>query len=141
MCCDSVFVWKSLFSFSIARRSNTGPRAAIQPIRRPPANGLRQRVAVDHVPGRQLAQRRRQLAVETHVGVDAVLEHEEVPLAGQRGQALAAPGAEITACIHSPLAQSTMIAMIATARPPAIMRSAVSRFPWSRTKPPVITIA
>ena len=36
MYCDSVFEWKSVFSFSIASRSNTGPRAAIQPIRRPP---------------------------------------------------------------------------------------------------------
>ena len=36
MCWGSVLVWKSVASLSIASRSKTGPRAAIQPIRSPP---------------------------------------------------------------------------------------------------------
>ena len=36
MCCVSVGLWKSLSSLSIASRSCTGPRAAIQPTRSPP---------------------------------------------------------------------------------------------------------
>ena len=36
MCWISVAEWKSLSSLSMAIRSRTGPRAATQPVRRPP---------------------------------------------------------------------------------------------------------
>ena len=54
------------------------------------ADGLRQRVDVDHVRGRQRPQRARLGAIEAQVAVHAVLEHHQVALARERGQPLTA---------------------------------------------------
>jgi hypothetical protein len=56
------------------------------------AHGLRERVDVDHVAGRQRSQRPRVVALEAQVAVDAVLEDEETVLARELDEPLAALG-------------------------------------------------
>src|SRR6185312_2577297 len=68
MCCARVVLWKSLSCLSVARRSNTGPRAAQW------GGGL---------------------PLEAQVGVDAVLGDEEVAGDRQLGEAVAALRREV----------------------------------------------